>query len=131
MIGSATAQQILNKNNEAWKSFFALLKLRKKGELPPFITKVNPPGYRKKAGRRMLWTALRKDQYRIEGNKLILKGLGAIGRIELGYKGPIHLKGGAVQTGDTLLRQGKMVCAHSIRNLGESCWNKQPDGFIH
>jgi len=63
-----------------------LLKLRKKGELPPFITKVNPPGYRKKAGRRTLWTALRKDQYRIEGNKLILKGLGAIGRIELGYK---------------------------------------------
>ena len=56
LIGSATAQQILNKNNEAWKSFFALLKLRKKGKLP-FITKVNPPGYRKKAGRRTLWTA--------------------------------------------------------------------------
>jgi len=26
LIGSATAQQIINKNNEAWKSFFALLK---------------------------------------------------------------------------------------------------------
>ena len=30
LIGSATTQQILNKNNEAWKDFFALLKLRKK-----------------------------------------------------------------------------------------------------
>ena len=57
LIGSATAQQILNKNNEAWRGFLALLKLRKKGKLPPFITKVNPPGYRKKAGRRTLWTA--------------------------------------------------------------------------
>lgn len=31
LIGSATVQQILNKNNEAWKSFFALLK---KGQFP-------------------------------------------------------------------------------------------------
>jgi putative transposase len=30
VIGSATAQQFINKNNEAWKSFFALLKSGKK-----------------------------------------------------------------------------------------------------
>jgi putative transposase len=29
LIGSATAQQVLNKNDEAWRSFFKLLKLKK------------------------------------------------------------------------------------------------------
>jgi putative transposase len=42
LIGSATAQQILNKNDEAWKSFFKMLKLKKEGKLPPFITKISP-----------------------------------------------------------------------------------------
>ncbi|MBP1358022.1 MAG: transposase, partial [Sulfolobus sp.] len=43
-IGSATAQQVLNKNNEAWSSFFSLLRAKKeKKPLPPFI--INPPGY--------------------------------------------------------------------------------------
>ena len=28
-LGSANTQQVLNKNNEAWNSFFSLLKLRK------------------------------------------------------------------------------------------------------
>jgi putative transposase len=92
LIGSATAQQVLNKNDEAWKSFFKLLKLKKEDKLPPFINKVNPPGYKKKNNKRPLWTVLKKDQYRIEGDKIVLKGLGAIGRIELKYKGLIHLK---------------------------------------
>ena len=41
LIGSATAQQILNKNNEAWRSFFKMLKLKKESKLPPFITKIS------------------------------------------------------------------------------------------
>jgi len=93
LIGSATAQQVLNKNDEAWRSFFALLKLKREGKLPPFMDRISPPGYRKKAGRRTLWSALRKDQYRVEGDRLVLKGLGAVGRIELRYKGLVHLKG--------------------------------------
>jgi putative transposase len=40
-----------------------------------------------------LWIVLRKDQYRIEGNKIVLKGLGVIGKIELRYEGLVHLKG--------------------------------------
>jgi putative transposase len=75
LIGSATAQQVLNKKDEAWKSFFKLLKLKKEGMLPPFINKVNPLGYRKKNNRRTLWAVLRKDQYRMEGDKIVLKGL--------------------------------------------------------
>jgi putative transposase len=93
LIGSATAQQILNKNNEAWRSFFGLLKLKKEGRLPPFITKISPPGYRKKRKSRTLWAVIRKDQYEMSGDKIILKYLGTIGRIEVKYKGIIHLRG--------------------------------------
>jgi putative transposase len=92
LIGSATAQQILNRNNEAWRGFFRLLELKREGRLPPFITWVNPPGYRKRDGSRMLWAVLRKDQYKMDDDKIILKCLGAVGWIEVGYKGPIHLK---------------------------------------
>jgi IS605 OrfB family transposase len=34
LIGSATAQQIINKNNEAWRSFLALKRLEAEGKLP-------------------------------------------------------------------------------------------------
>ena len=68
-----------------------MLKLKKEGKLPPFITGVSPPGYRKKAGGRTLWAVLRNDQ--IEGGKLVLKGLGAVGGIEAGCRGIIHLRG--------------------------------------
>jgi putative transposase len=93
LIGSATAQQVLNKNDEAWRGFFKMLKLKKEGRLPPFIMRANPPGYKKKNNKRTLWTVLRRDQYRVEGDKIILKGLGVVGRMELRYKGLVHLRG--------------------------------------
>jgi len=92
-IGSAAAQQILNKNNEAWRSFFNELKKKEDKELPSFIKKVNPPGYKKKGKSRELWVVLRNDQYKIEENKIVIKGLGAIGWIEVEYRGLVHLKG--------------------------------------
>jgi putative transposase len=36
---------------------------------------------------------LRKDQYKIDGDRIILNGLGAIGWIEARCKGPIYLRG--------------------------------------
>jgi putative transposase len=39
LVGSATAQQIINKNNDAWRSFLALKKLEAEGRLPPHITR--------------------------------------------------------------------------------------------
>jgi putative transposase len=92
LIGSAIAQQILNKNN-AWRGFFRLLELKREGRLPPFMTKVSSPGCRKKNKSRALWTVLRKDQYKMDGDRIILQGLGAIGWIEVRCKGPIYLKG--------------------------------------
>ena len=93
LIGSATAQTIIRKNDGAWRGFFELLKLKKEGRLPPFVKKVRPPGYKKKRESRALWVVLRKDQCEVSDDKIILKYLGTIGRIEVKYKGILHLKG--------------------------------------
>jgi len=92
LIGAITAQTILLRNNDAWRNFFRLLKLRREGRLPPFMTKVNPPGYKKNRSR-VLWAVLRKDQYKMDGDRIILKCLGMIGWVEVRYKGPIYLRG--------------------------------------
>jgi len=74
IIGSATAQQIQRKNNEAWRSFFALLKLRAKSKLPPHIQRVKPPCYWKdgKSGERKQLILVRCDCYRLEAGALKL-----------------------------------------------------------
>ncbi|BAD84684.1 probable transposase [Thermococcus kodakarensis KOD1] len=87
-IGSATVQQIARKNAESWRSFFSLIRNKRNGELPKWF-KPKPPNYIKERG----LIVLRKDQYRIEGNKLILKGLGKFKRLEVQFEGRIHLKG--------------------------------------
>ena len=91
-IGSATVQQIARKNAEAWRSFFSLLRNKRNGELPGWL-KPKPPNYLKNNGKRRPLIILRNDQYKIEGNKLILKGLGKFKRLEVQFKGRIHLKG--------------------------------------
>jgi putative transposase len=65
LIGSATAQQIINKNNEAWRSFLALKGLEVEGKLE-HITRVSMPRYWKKNGRRELRIIVRNDCYRID-----------------------------------------------------------------
>jgi len=92
VIGSATVQQVLNRNNDIWRGFFRLLRLKKKGKLSPSITGASPPGSKKRNKPRMLWAVLRKDQYKIDSDRIILMGLGAIGWIEVGYKGLIRLR---------------------------------------
>jgi len=88
IIGSATAQQIINKNNEAWKSFLALKRLEAKGKLPKHITRVSMPRYWKKNGRRELRIIVRNDCYRIDDEQIYLpKG------IKLKYRGMLEWKG--------------------------------------
>lgn len=74
IMGSATAQQIQRKNSETWRSFFALLRLRKDGKLPLHIRKVRPPGYWKDrgSGERKLLILIRCDCYRFEADTLKL-----------------------------------------------------------
>jgi len=102
IIGSATAQQIIRKNDEAWRSFLKLLRLKQRGKLPKHACKVSPPGYWKDrlTGRRKLLTVIRNDCYRIVevGKKkwLVFRGLriritgdtrwrGKQGRLEIHY----------------------------------------------
>ncbi|WP_198002062.1 transposase [Caldivirga maquilingensis] len=47
---------------------------------------------------------LRNDQYRIEGDRIVLRGLGAVGGIEVWYKGLIHIRG----------KQGRMEMHHDL-----------------
>jgi putative transposase len=98
-LGSATTQQLIRKNNEAWKSFFALLRKKKQEKLPPHIKKVRPPGYWKDrtTGKRILRTVIRTDCYTIKGRYLYLpkkltlklnghqRWEGTQGRLELRY----------------------------------------------
>jgi putative transposase len=87
-IGSATAQQIINKNNEAWRSLFKLKRLEVEGRLPEHITRVSMPRYWKKNGRRELRIIVRNDCYRIDDEYMYLpKGL------KLKYKGELKWMG--------------------------------------
>jgi len=74
-LGSANAQQVLNKNNEAWSSFFSLLKLKKEGKLPSHMDRVSPPSYWKDEDGRKLMLVVRQDNYVVDekNHKLILK----------------------------------------------------------
>ena len=83
LIGAVTAQTIIRKNGNAWKTFFRLLELRREGRLPPFIDRVNPPGFGKRNGFRTLWVVVRKDRYKMDGDMIVLQNLGAIGWIEV------------------------------------------------
>ncbi|NHV61169.1 MAG: transposase, partial [Candidatus Verstraetearchaeota archaeon] len=86
-IGSATAQQIINKNNEAWRSFLKLKRLETEGKLK-HITRVSMPRYWKRNGKRELRIIVRNDCYRIDDEYMYLpKGL------KLKYKGELKWMG--------------------------------------
>ena len=88
IIGSATAQQIINKNNEAWRSFIALKKMEREGKLPEHIKKVSMPRYWKYKGKRELRIIVRNDCYKVIDGYLYLPN-----SIRLRYKGNIRWKG--------------------------------------
>jgi len=92
-IGGSTVQQLARKNAEAWRSFFSLNRKKKEGELSDWF-KPRPPSFvREKHGRKLFVVPLRNDQYRIKGNVIELRRLGKFGKLEVQFKGRIHLKG--------------------------------------
>jgi putative transposase len=52
-LGTGKGQALLQKLNEAWQSYFTLLRMQKEGRLPPHIKKVKPPHYWKERGKRV------------------------------------------------------------------------------
>jgi len=74
-ILGVNAQAVLQKNNEAWSSFFSLLNLKKKGKLPPHMNHISPPRYWKNEKKRKLLLVVRQDRYEVDekNHKLILK----------------------------------------------------------
>ncbi|MBS7627750.1 hypothetical protein KEJ36_02880 [Candidatus Bathyarchaeota archaeon] len=88
LVGSVIVQQIINKSNEAWRSFLKLKQLEKQGKLPSHITKVSMPRYWKKNGRRELRIIIRNDCYRVDDGCIHLpKGL------RIRYKGELKWHG--------------------------------------
>jgi putative transposase len=96
------AQAVLQKNNEAWSSFFSLLKLRKEGKLPPHMRRVNPPRYWKdvESKERKLILVVRQDRYVVDeqNHRLILRDFG----LEIEFAGGLRWHG----------KQGRLEIRH-------------------
>jgi len=90
------AGQIINKNEEAWESFFELSKLKRQGRLPPHIRKISPPGYWKGriTGEKKIRILIRNDRYYLEPTnegegRLVLKDF----KLSIRYAGRIRWEG--------------------------------------
>jgi putative transposase len=93
LVGSATAQQVVRKNNEAWRAFLALKRIQKNGEHSSTIMRVKPPGYWKREGRYVLRILFRCDSYHLRE-----------GRVDLSRHLSIPFKGELKWTG----KQGRL-----------------------
>jgi len=67
ILGSAIADEVIRKNDEAWRSFFKLKRMIREHRLPQNIKKVRPPGYwkDKKSGKKKLMTLIKYNTYKI------------------------------------------------------------------
>jgi len=143
-LGSANAQQVLNKNNEAWSSFFSLLKLRREEKLPPHMNRVSPPRYWKDEDGRKLMLVVREDNYVVDekNHKLVLKyfnmeisftgrlrWLGKQGRLEIYYDEVRNAWYASipVEVGVEETRKGRRS-KHVVRGERKSIQVKSPKG---
>ena len=97
-LGTGKAQAVLQKLNEAWNSFWALKKLQARGQLPPNIKKVRPPGYLKDRGTKQTILRsfyIRNDCYRVKDRVMHiakqLKIAFAVDRLRDGKKGRLEV----------------------------------------
>jgi len=125
------AGQVINLNNDSWRSFKTLLRLYKQGRLPKFMGKPSPPGFWKDRllGKRTLRILVRNDRYYIEpinGGEgyLVLKDWG----LKIKYAGKIKWSG----------RQGMLVIkledgrwfAYVPITVGEKPAKSNPKGYV-
>ncbi len=87
------AQAVLQKNNEAWSSFFSLLKRKREGKLPPHMKRVSPPKYWKdrEGKERKLLLVVRQDRYVVDeqNHRLVLRDFG----LEIEFAGRLRWHG--------------------------------------
>jgi putative transposase len=102
VVLSVNAGVVIQLNNQAWNSFFKLLKLHRQGKLPRFNGKPSPPGFWKDRllGKRRLIILVRNDRYYLEPTNggegyVILKDWG----LKIRYAGRVKWSG----------RQGMLV----------------------
>jgi len=94
ILGSGITIEVIRKNDEAWRSFFKLMKMLREHRLPQNIEKVRPPGYwkDKKSGKKKLMTIVGNKAYKIveeNGRKFLVispKKLGIKIRITGSFK---------------------------------------------
>jgi len=99
-LGTCKAQAVLMKLREAWGSYHALKRLKRRGQLPPHIRRVRPPRYMKdRQTRRLVAESIyvRNDGYKQREEELVLSKslrvrfkagelwVGKQGRLELHY----------------------------------------------
>ncbi len=125
------AGQVINLNNNAWKSYFKLLKLYRQGRLPKFMGKPSSPGFwrDKVLGKRALIILVRNDRYYLEpisGGEgyVILKDWG----LKIKYAGRVKWSG----------KQGTLVIkfedgrwfAYVPITVGEKPARSNPKGYV-
>jgi putative transposase len=115
LVGSATAQQIVRKNNEAWRAFLALKRMEKNGKLSSTIKQVKPPGYWKRDGRYMLRILFRCDSYHMREGHLDLPR-----HLSIPFKGKLKWTGkqGRLEVAwDTLSKKWRVFQAMNVKPL--------------
>ncbi|MCU4974938.1 transposase [Halobacteria archaeon AArc-m2/3/4] len=95
-LGSAAPQQLVQKNWEPWKSYFALLSKYRDPDNNKVTDSPSPPGYWKEDGNRTPRTVIRNDQYTLElGNRSRLEipvGMDLKEKYGLGYHDRLRLE---------------------------------------
>jgi putative transposase len=148
-LGSANTQAVMQKNNEAWSSFFSLLKLKKEGRLPPHIKHVSPPSYWKDKdtrSRRKLLLVIRQDEYAVDedNHRLILKYFdleidfagrlrwyGKQGRLEIYYDETKHAWYASIPIDvgvETTTKKGNKKSKHIVKGERKSIQASIPKG---
>ncbi|MGQ4894678.1 MAG: RNA-guided endonuclease InsQ/TnpB family protein, partial [Candidatus Njordarchaeia archaeon] len=94
LVGSATAQQIMRKNGEAWKSFLALKKKLREGKLPKNIGRVSPPRYWKDRATRTRngIIVIRRDLYSLSSKRLFIRAAPRALLEKFGLKSPVRIR---------------------------------------
>ena len=125
LVSSATAQQVVRKNNEAWRSFLALKRMQKRGQLPTTTRRVVSPGYWKRDGRYVLRILFRCDSYHIREERLDLPR-----RLSIPFKGKPKWTGkqGRLEVAwDTLSEKWRVFQAMNVKPIitplgSETCY---------